>query len=105
VALPPNPFLTSVFAHKNYLLLEKETTDMLIAMNVGQSGFPYSDAAETLGLYEYRQVDPISKRVGVRTSFKILWLNKPLFLEGIFTRLCTQKVNESVNFYMAFQLS
>jgi hypothetical protein len=46
VNLPPNPILRVVNAQKHFLLLSKTNTTMLLGLNVGQSGFPYADAAE-----------------------------------------------------------
>jgi hypothetical protein len=84
------------------MLLSQTDTSLLVAINIGQSGFPYADAAENLELYEYRLVDPASKRVGVRVSMKIKWLNKPLIIWQLFDEITHTKIGEAVEYFMDF---
>jgi hypothetical protein len=55
--LPPNPFVRSGQATKHYLLMSMTDLEMNLGVHTTQEGFPFSDAIETLMLYEFRQLD------------------------------------------------
>ena len=101
--LPPNPFLKHGTAQKHFLLLRKTETEMDVAIRVTQSGFPYADAAEMLQIWEYKQVNPQSKHVGLRISWKMDWINRPWMLDKLLVSLAHDKLLEAVDFYRGFQ--
>ena len=74
-------------------------TEMDMGIHTTQSGFPYSDAVETLILYEFRQIDPRSKKTVIRVSYSLDWINRPFLIDKLVENMANTKVTEGTNYF------
>ena len=76
--------------------------EMNLGVHTTQDGFPFSDAIETLMLYEFRQLDNKSKKTVIRVSYSLDWINKPLMIAKLVENMAEIKVTESISYTQDF---
>jgi len=83
------------------MLGEKTDTDMILRTVTIQSGMPYADAFEMHIKWELRTTDPRSKKVALRQTMHVEWINKP-WVASVLEGITNNQYKVNADYYVAW---